>query len=178
MKAVILAGGEGKRLRPLTDHTPKPMVPLFSEPVLFYLLSQLEKGSGNPTINTILKIANALKVPYTALLDTLGSSAAVVRGSDLPVQASEDGRYRARCYYASTAERNFEWFQLYLEPGCRYTSIGHRARALEYLVVQSGKMAVEVGGRRYELGQDDAISFHSSQEHCYINTGTGTTALA
>ena len=43
MKAVILAGGEGKRLRPLTDHTPKPMVPLFSEPVLFYLLSQLEK---------------------------------------------------------------------------------------------------------------------------------------
>ena len=135
------------------------------------MLSQLEKGSGNPTINNILKIANALKVPYTALLDTLGSSAAVVRGAELPVQASEDGLYRARCYYASNAERNFEWFQLYLEPGCRYTSIGHRARALEYLVVQSGEMAVEVGGRRYELGKDDSISFQSSQEHCYINTG-------
>ena len=34
MKAVVMAGGEGSRLRPLTLHRPKPMVPLVERPVM------------------------------------------------------------------------------------------------------------------------------------------------
>lgn len=41
MKAVILAAGEGKRLRPLTDHIPKPMVRVGDTPILEYTLSIL-----------------------------------------------------------------------------------------------------------------------------------------
>lgn len=41
MKAVILAGGRGKRLRPLTDNIPKPMVSLRGVPLLEYTLSIL-----------------------------------------------------------------------------------------------------------------------------------------
>ncbi len=33
------------------------------------MLSQIEKGDTNPTINTLWKIANGLKVPYTLLLE-------------------------------------------------------------------------------------------------------------
>ena len=43
MKAVILAGGEGTRLRPLTCDLPKPLVPVCGKPVLFYILELLEK---------------------------------------------------------------------------------------------------------------------------------------
>jgi len=43
MKAVILAGGEGTRLRPLTCDLPKPLVPLCGKPVLFYILELLER---------------------------------------------------------------------------------------------------------------------------------------
>ena len=44
MKAVILAGGEGTRLRPLTLERPKPMVPLFGRPVLEHILLLLRKN--------------------------------------------------------------------------------------------------------------------------------------
>ena len=36
MKAVILAGGFGTRLRPLTLELPKPIVPIFDRPFLYY----------------------------------------------------------------------------------------------------------------------------------------------
>lgn len=41
--AIILAGGEGTRLRPITQHTPKPMVDLFNKPLLEHILKLLEK---------------------------------------------------------------------------------------------------------------------------------------
>ncbi len=43
MRSVILAGGEGTRLRPLTCSIPKPLVPICGKPVLFYILELLEK---------------------------------------------------------------------------------------------------------------------------------------
>ncbi|HXH07307.1 MAG TPA: NDP-sugar synthase [Vicinamibacterales bacterium] len=42
MKAILLAGGKGTRLRPLTLHTPKPIVPIFDRPFLAYQLDLLK----------------------------------------------------------------------------------------------------------------------------------------
>jgi len=43
MKAILLAGGKGTRLRPLTIHTPKPIVPIFERPFLHYQLDLLRQ---------------------------------------------------------------------------------------------------------------------------------------
>ena len=43
MKAVLLAGGLGTRLRPLTLNTPKPIVPLFNRPFLYYQIDLLKR---------------------------------------------------------------------------------------------------------------------------------------
>ena len=39
------------------------------------MLSDIEKGGSNPTINTIWKIANGLNVPYTKLMDGIDDEA-------------------------------------------------------------------------------------------------------
>ena len=43
MKAILLAGGKGTRLRPLTIHTPKPIVPIFDRPFLQYQIDLLRQ---------------------------------------------------------------------------------------------------------------------------------------
>ena len=43
MKAILLAGGKGTRLRPLTLHTPKPIVPIFDRPFLQYQIDLLRQ---------------------------------------------------------------------------------------------------------------------------------------
>ena len=41
MKAILLAGGQGTRLRPLTLNTPKPIVPIFGRPFLHYQIDRI-----------------------------------------------------------------------------------------------------------------------------------------
>ena len=43
MKAVVMAGGEGSRLRPLTIRRPKPMVPIVGKPVMEHILNLLKR---------------------------------------------------------------------------------------------------------------------------------------
>jgi mannose-1-phosphate guanylyltransferase/phosphomannomutase len=43
MKAIIMAGGEGSRLRPLTCGRPKPMVPVLNRPIMTHIVQLLKK---------------------------------------------------------------------------------------------------------------------------------------
>lgn len=43
MQAVILAGGRGKRLRPITDYIPKPMIPIRNVPIMEWQVRYLKK---------------------------------------------------------------------------------------------------------------------------------------
>ncbi|MDE0832255.1 MAG: sugar phosphate nucleotidyltransferase, partial [Nitrosopumilus sp.] len=43
MKAIILAGGRGKRLRPITDYVPKPLIPINNIPIIEWQIKYLKK---------------------------------------------------------------------------------------------------------------------------------------
>ncbi|MFN2244165.1 MAG: sugar phosphate nucleotidyltransferase [Anaerolineae bacterium] len=53
MKAVVMAGGEGSRLRPLTIGRPKPMVPMVSKPVMAHILDHLKRQGITEVVVTL-----------------------------------------------------------------------------------------------------------------------------
>ncbi len=50
MYALILAGGKGERLRPLTDSLPKPMVPVCGKPILAHQVEWLKAGGATDVV--------------------------------------------------------------------------------------------------------------------------------
>ena len=60
MKAVIMAGGKGSRLAPLTDHAPKPLMPILDKPILHYIITLLKKHDFTDISVTLGYMANSI----------------------------------------------------------------------------------------------------------------------
>lgn len=61
MEAIILAGGKGTRLRPLTLTVPKPMVPIAGKPFLYYLLKLLKNEGVTRVIFSVGYLGEQIK---------------------------------------------------------------------------------------------------------------------
>lgn len=131
------------------------------------ILSQIEKGDSNPTINTLWKITGALQLPYTSLMELPETKAVHVKKENIH-ELIED-RYHIFNYYPKDKDRNFEMYQIEIEPGCVHPSIGHSTNSSEYIMMIEGQMVIEVDGREYDLVKDDALYFDASGPHCYRN---------
>lgn len=93
MDAIILAGGKGTRLRPLTITVPKPMVPVADKPFLHYLLSMLKKEGiqrvifsigylGDQIIDHFGQSWNGLELIYISEKEPLGTGGAIAACMD------------------------------------------------------------------------------------------------
>lgn len=136
------------------------------------MLSQIERGASNPSINTVWKVADALQLPYTALLERETDGGTVVRPEDLPAQALDADQGLLRCYFHHTRDRNFELFRMTVNPGGSCTSQGHGERTDEYALVAAGALRITLEDGDHALRAGDAISFHSNRTHTYRNEGT------
>lgn len=95
MQAVIMAGGVGMRLRPLTANVPKPMVPLFDRPVMEHILNLLAKHGITDVIVTLSHLTGEIaeyfgdgsslgvKIRYSIETDPYGTAGGVKLVQDM-----------------------------------------------------------------------------------------------
>ena len=131
------------------------------------MLSQLEKGTSNPTINTVWKITGALHLPYTSLLELPESEVVHVKKKD--IHDLEEDKYHIFSYYAKEPNKPFELYQIEMDAGCVHESIGHSSDSSEYIMVIDGKMELEVNRESYVLEPDDGFCFDAATPHTYKN---------
>lgn len=91
--AIILAGGLGKRLRPLTDTIPKPLLPVLGKPILAHNIAQLQKYGVKNIILAIGHYANSIqehfgngarlgvKISYSVENQPLGTGGAIKKAA-------------------------------------------------------------------------------------------------
>lgn len=94
MKAIILAGGRGKRLRPITDYVPKPLIPLNNIPILEWQIKYLKKfgvdeiivctGYKTEMIENYFRMKKniGIKIRFSAEKTPLGTGGAIKQAAD------------------------------------------------------------------------------------------------
>ncbi|TDD45615.1 XRE family transcriptional regulator [Kribbella antibiotica] len=128
-------------------------------------LSQLESGSGNPTIETVFSLSNALGVPVSSLLsDAPTADLVVVRAADIDVLSGDaiDLRLVRRLEPAGGL---FEIYTQDVRPDAVQHSDGHPG--IEHHIVLSGRLRVTSRGRTEELGPGDYLAFRAGGPHGY-----------
>src|SRR5580658_5711566 len=61
MKAVVMAGGEGTRLRPLTSSRPKPLVPILNKPCMQHTIELLKRHGIEEIVVTLYYLADEIE---------------------------------------------------------------------------------------------------------------------
>ncbi|MBC8066199.1 MAG: NTP transferase domain-containing protein, partial [Chlorobia bacterium] len=61
MKAVVMAGGEGSRLRPITSNRPKPLVPICNAPIMEHILTLLKRYEITEVVSTLHYLADEIQ---------------------------------------------------------------------------------------------------------------------
>ena len=136
------------------------------------ILSDMEKGESNPTINTIIKVSKGLNVPYSRLMEGVEPESTLVRQQETVMQANENHHDRIFCSFTTSPKRNFELFRVELDPNSSNVSIAHPPKSQEYLYVLEGELTLETETESYTLHPGDSLGFASSVPHTYHNRQT------
>ncbi|MDF2422968.1 MAG: nucleotidyltransferase family protein [Nitrosopumilus sp.] len=94
MKAIILAGGRGKRLRPVTDYIPKPLVTIKNIPIIEWQLKYLKKfgvdeviictGYKQEMVESYLDVKKTgIKIRYSVEKNPLGTGGAIKKAGKM-----------------------------------------------------------------------------------------------
>ncbi|MBB6217770.1 transcriptional regulator with XRE-family HTH domain [Anaerosolibacter carboniphilus] len=142
------------------------------------MLGQIERGEANPTITTVWKIANGLKVPFTALIELPETEVRVIDKSQVAMIVSEDGLYECTPFFPFDSKNNLEMYEITLRPACKASGEPHPKGTMEYIIVFDGEVMIEHGNQIDKVKKDQAIKFSADTAHCYYNSGTETARFA
>lgn len=142
------------------------------------MLSQIERSESVPTLATVSKIANGLKLKFDNLLAGPQDLYCDIKSIDTitPV-IDNDGKIQFYSVFPFNPSSGFEIFYCVLKPGCDHISETHRRGQTEYMMVSRGELEIVVGTKSFYLKEGSSIAFNAKEEHRYINKNNDDTIL-
>lgn len=142
------------------------------------MIGQIERGESSPTITTIWKIANGLKISFTSLINQTQPDTKIVQKKDVQILTEDDGKYRVYPYFPFQDERRFEIYSVEIELGGFLSSDSHGEGTEEFITVFEGELKIQVNNTEYTIGNGDSIRFKADRPHNYQNSGETLTRLS
>jgi transcriptional regulator with XRE-family HTH domain len=142
------------------------------------MLGQIERGDSSPTIATVWKISNGLKVSFTELLNAPQSDLSVIRKAEVQPLLEDNGRLHLYPFFPIEEGRHFEVYYIEMEYGAYLSAEAHPEGTAEFLTVFEGELTVRVDEEEYRVEAGDGIRFRADRPHIYHNSGSGRTRLS
>ncbi|WP_353853719.1 XRE family transcriptional regulator [Bacillus sp. Bos-x628] len=141
------------------------------------MIGQIERGESTPTITTLWKIANGLKVSFSELIYAPQPEINVVRKEEGQVLTEDEGRYRVYTTFPFDVRRKFEVYQVEIDLGGSLSADEHIGGTEELITVFEGELYLSIGDEEYTLKAGDSIRFKADRPHEYRQLGNQITRL-
>jgi transcriptional regulator with XRE-family HTH domain len=139
-------------------------------------LSQLESGSGNPSLETLWALCLALEVPFSRLLDPPRPQIRVIRAAEGPAVFSAEADYRATLLAVGPAGVRRDIYRVVAEPGPQRASRPHLPGTVEHVLLGAGRALVGTAEGPVELAPGDYIAYPADVPHVFEALAPATVA--
>ncbi|GIJ44468.1 XRE family transcriptional regulator [Virgisporangium aliadipatigenens] len=140
-------------------------------------LSQLEAGTGNPSIETLWALGVALDVPFSRLVDTRSTPTVVIRAGEGPALRSAEANYTGLLLSACPPGARRDLYLITCEPGTPRVAEAHLPGSVEHIVLATGRLRVGPDEEPVELAPGDYARFPGDVPHRYEALTPGTVAV-
>lgn len=141
------------------------------------MLAQIERGDGNPTLTTLWKISNGMKVPFDALTVRPKSPYEIVKTSEIQPLLEDDGKVKNYPIFPDDENRRFAVYYLELDAGSYWEAEPHLKGTTEFITVFTGKLEIYADGQRFAVEKGESIRFKADVSHSYRNIGEESAVL-
>ncbi|WP_158889780.1 helix-turn-helix domain-containing protein [Amycolatopsis anabasis] len=140
-------------------------------------LSQLESGTGNPSVETLWALGVALDVPFSRLVEPPAPRVQVIRAGEGPAVYSERANYVATLLASCPPNARRDIYLITAEPGAPRESEPHMPGVVEHAVLASGRALIGLTEDPVELRPGDYIAYPGDVAHVFEALDEGTVAV-
>lgn len=141
------------------------------------MLAQIERGDGNPTISTLWKISNGMKVPFDALTVRPKTPYEIIKTDDIQPLLEDGGKVKNYSIFPDNENRRFAVYYLELDKGSYWESEPHLKGTTEFITIFAGSIEIYADGQRFVVEKGESIRFKADAIHSYKNVGDETAIL-
>ncbi|MGK4584876.1 helix-turn-helix domain-containing protein [Kitasatospora sp. HPMI-4] len=140
-------------------------------------LSQLESGSGNPSVETLWALGAALGVPFSRLVDPPRPTVRVIRAGEGPITRSEQSAYAATLLASCPPGARRDLYRIDTQPGEPRLSQPHNPGSIEHVVLSTGRALAGPVDSPVELAPGDYVTFPGDAPHIFKALEPNTSAV-
>lgn len=131
------------------------------------MLGQIERGESNPTISTIGKIMEGIRISFDDLINNPKERVEIIKKDDV-LAYSHDG-CNIYGYKTYDSGKNFEIYVIEIMPQKSYTGNPHGENSHEAVIVDEGTLRVSTADGEFIVQKGDLIDFVTDKSYVYYN---------
>ena len=140
-------------------------------------VSQLESGRGNPSVETLWALGDALGVPFARLVDETTEPVTFIRAADAPLIRSAGSSYEAALLSASPHNARRDVYLVQAERNSPKASAPHALGTVEHVILVSGAARVGPASSPLSMSPGDYLCYPGDAPHVFEALDEGTTAV-